>query len=432
MQPTDKEGRQISPLKYINTQVFDECDEVAVAVNEYFRSLDCRKLPPPSADSDVLQNIEMYENELSPKFLAEVDKLLCYLRSNSKPKKGFGTSAGGIDGPTLALLTEKYLEAINDPNAVPCLDSTWKLVSEARCKVITSQLVKEYKEEMDQEVANKFPMEQEEEDVVSGGAGDEKKLSLMGIHKRILQAKLAVLEQATRFLSPTTDTCTRDDWRKEVLDVLVGKIFTAEEDSITGEKVVTGGILHSYIKQNYDKSVELCTREFDYLYQQIRQRIDKELSIHGDDSAAISKKSLDKTSSSSSSSSSSSYTLEDYHRDRSQMQEDYNAKAVGPAKLEVWERKFEETKHDEWLVSKLPHYERKITDLASQLSSTEKEIKGCNRTIKKLRTEKNEVKKEWSDLQSKVAELEREKDQAVAEYTKLRRQAIRDGESCSH
>ena len=403
LQPADRNGKLVTPVEYLFNEVLDDTHETARALKGCFHSLDCLTLPPPTVDEDVLQHIELHEDQLSQKFVSRVTDLLKSLRDKVHIKSGFGSSEG-IDGPTLVLLIAKYLEAVNDPNAVPCLDSTWEAVTGIRLKAITNQLLKGYESDMDRQVLNYLPMEE-----TSG----EK--ALMSIHETTLKEKVTALLDAAKYLSPKLTVDSRATWEKELQDQFTTQIIVEEVDTSTGTKCVVGGILHSYLKRNYDMSLEYCAVKFNSLYQQIRQKIDSELSSHEKDGV---KRQVPPT-----------YTYNDYQDDKKTLQKEYFAAALGPAKHEVWRNKMEETKHDEWLIAKLPKFEHRIVDLTSQLTTTESELQRLSENVMALERERDNIKNQWANLQEQFTELSALKVQQEEQYTKERHQIIREGTS---
>lgn len=404
LQPTDRTGKVISPIEYLKNEVLDDTSETARALKGSFHSLDCLTLPPPTVDEDVLQHIELHEEMLSQKFISRVNDLLKYLREKVHIKQGFGSSEG-IDGHTLALLISKYLEAVNDPNTVPCLDTTWETVTSIRLKSIINQLLKSYESEMDKEVINYLPMEE-----VTTGNSTER--ALMSIHEIILNSKLKALINAAKYLSPKLDIDSRAKWEEELQEQFIAQIVVEEIDKKNGSKHVIGGILHNYIKCNYDKSLEFCVAKFNSLYQKIRQRIDSELSSHEREGL---KQQIPPT-----------YTYNDYKDDKRTLEQEYFAGAIGPAKEEVWRKKMEETKNDEWFIAKLPKFEHRIVDLTSQLSTTETELQKLGENVLALERERDAIKNEWTSLQQQFSELSEQKAQQEQKYIKERHQLIRE------
>lgn len=405
LQPADKSGKLVTPVEYLFNEVLDDTNETARALKGCFHSLDCLTLPPPTVDEEVLQHIELHEDKLSQKFVSRVSDLVKSLREKVHIKRGFG-SAEGIDGPTLALLITKYLEAVNDPNAVPCLDSTWETVTSIRLKAIMNQLLMSYESDMDKEIMNYLPMEE----MTTGNSGER---ALMHIHQTTLKAKVTALLDAAKYLSPKLDVDSRTTWEKELQEQFTSQIVMEEVDKTTGTNHIVSGILHNYLKCNYDKSLEYCVAKFNSLYQQIRERIDFELSSHEKDGI---KRQLPPT-----------YTYNNYQDDKKTLEKDYFAAAIGPAKQEVWRKKIEDTKHDEWLIAKLPKFEHRIVDLTSQLSTTEIELQKLTENVKSLERERDSLKNEWVSLQERFTELSEQKAQQTENQIKQRHQIIREG-----
>ena len=57
----------------------DKSDEVGRAIITFFPDIECKTLPLPHSDKDVIQNIAQHTNELNPDFKKEVQDFLRYL-----------------------------------------------------------------------------------------------------------------------------------------------------------------------------------------------------------------------------------------------------------------------------------------------------------------------------------------------------------------
>ena len=191
-----------TPQQYIMDTVFAQNKAVGEAIVTLFPSVDCKLLPMPSANPDILTHIEEYESKLEPLFKQGISSVIKYLRENVKEKHGF-THGQRVDGPALALLLEQYLEAVNTPGTVPCLENTWNTVVEMRCSQVIHSLVKEYECEMEQALHDKLPVEEEatpEED--SDPDQRQQQVFLMEVHSRILQEKEEKLLKEMKYVTP--------------------------------------------------------------------------------------------------------------------------------------------------------------------------------------------------------------------------------------
>ena len=94
---------------------FEESKEEKVgrAIITFFTKIECRLLPPPSEDKEVMKRVESNQSKLSEQFNTGVEELVTFLKCNVETKKVFGKGIL-IDGPTLAPLVEETIKAIND------------------------------------------------------------------------------------------------------------------------------------------------------------------------------------------------------------------------------------------------------------------------------------------------------------------------------
>ena len=110
-----------------------------------------------------------------------VDELVTFLKYTKIicTKKILNAAGTTCDGPTFAIFVTTITEAVNDPNSIPAIDSTWKTVVESRCKAVQEELVLEYSNTMKKrydEISKGGPLEE----VADKGAG-----SLMEIHDNL-------------------------------------------------------------------------------------------------------------------------------------------------------------------------------------------------------------------------------------------------------
>ena len=283
--PTDKQGQEIEPTEFLTKYVLSlskslresRINDIKSAILNYFPKVECKILPPPSADLQIMQNIETSQAELSEAFDRGVEDLLQYLLENVHPKQGFFPSSPPINGNTLVELAIQYIKAVNEPSTVPCLGNTWETVVSLRCSTIHAELIKEYEKEMEEAVAGKFPMDdvQDEQQQTT-----DRRPTLMGIHHRILTMKCESLCKQTMHLLPAEgNTGEGLESVQQQLQKFKQHIAEYESEEVThgNHKVaklrVKGGILFKFTKQNFDASFDHCTQLFDQLFQQIKKKV---------------------------------------------------------------------------------------------------------------------------------------------------------------
>ena len=325
--PSGPDGKPMSPTDYLITSVlkrgksFKEStsDMVGRAILTVFPTIECMTLPPPSADPSVMQDIVAKQDLLSPQFNKQLDELVEYVLQHIQPKKGFAQGKV-VDGPILAAMTTQYLEAVNNPDAIPCITNTWHAAVEIRCKNVMDQLVQEYAHEMEMRLVEVgFPTEEDS----PSDTDLMKPRTLLGIHRMILLEKSkSLLRQVGHFIGGSVPNAiesedvpvTRESLSAELEQHTA--IFANEDVAIGGQlvkkKTVTGGILFKFAQQNHAESRSHCLALFAELYKNIKEKMEK-----GDNS----------------------YTYENLERDLTAYQKEYYQRAVGPAKWEVYTEK---------------------------------------------------------------------------------------------
>ena len=149
--PVDDSGLEIPPTKYLKTKVLvrgkrftpTKSDDVSRAILSFFPTVECMTLPPPHADPSRMRDIASNEHLLEKRFNDKVHTLIQYLLQKVQPKKGY-IKGMCVDGILFAEMVIKYLESLNDPDSIPCLDNTWQSVVGQRCSAVTEELVAEY------------------------------------------------------------------------------------------------------------------------------------------------------------------------------------------------------------------------------------------------------------------------------------------------
>ena len=327
--PSGPNGEPMSSTDYLIKSVlkrgksFKEStsDIVGRAILTVFPTIECMTLPPPSADPSVMQDIVAKQDLLTPQFNKQLNELVGYVLQHVQPKKGLAQGKV-VDGPILVTMTTQYLEAVNNPDAVPCITDTWCAAVEIRCKNVLHKMVQEYAREIETKVAEVgFPMEEDSPIDTSL----MKPCTLLGIHRMILLEKCkSLLRQVGHFIGgsvPNTGPgegeltpITRESLSAELEQHTA--IFAKEDAEIEGQlvtkKTVAGGILFKFAQRNYAESHSHCLALFAELYKNIEQKMEKR---------------------------DNSYTYENLERDLMAQQKEYYQRAVGPAKWEVYTEK---------------------------------------------------------------------------------------------
>lgn len=100
----------------------DNDDEMQKSIRQcilsFFCAFDAETLPPPSTDPHVMQNIEnpLYQKEINPSFLQQVEYIKTRIFNNCAPKKGF--SGGSVISGSRKLNTLNSLFCARKPVCV--------------------------------------------------------------------------------------------------------------------------------------------------------------------------------------------------------------------------------------------------------------------------------------------------------------------------
>ena len=379
-----------TPQQYIMDTVFTQNKAVGEAIMTLFPSFDCRLLSSPNADPDILGDIENHESELETRFMNGVASLIDHLQESIEVKHGF-SHGHRVDGSTLVLLLEQYLEAVNTPGTVPCLQNTWNTVVEMRCSQVINGLVKEYEDEMEIALRDKLPVEEEATPrEVSDPDQRQQQVFLMEVHSQILRSKEEKLLKEMKYVTPAKNVLNPSaatQYKKELVKRLQSQIIEAKFDEMKGQ-IVTGGVILQFIRENYEKSHARCVECFNECSAPVMKILQ---SIKESDPETAAAPDAPR------------YTFQQFLEDRANLQVEYDARAVGPAKQKVWEEKLSGLKELEPLIKKLDGYQKKVHEDHQRLAE--------------LAIKKNELKDQVSQQKAYSSRLESDMDHLQTRLT---------------
>jgi len=334
--PVGETDDELSPTEYLKTQVLRRskkrlpttADIVAMAILSYFPTIECKTLPQPSADKAIILSIAEHQEELSDDFNTRIEEVIQFIKENVSAKRGFSDIS--VDGSTLVLLAQSYIADINQPGRVLALESSWHAMVNLKLKELQANLVVAYKSEMEAALTGKVPLEEyptdgDQYDSPENGSGEVrcKSETLMQIHDRILNPKRKILQDEIERLMPLDieGIDLLQEQRKMLMAEFERQIVEYEDvrhSSDGGEvitiRIVSGGILHSFVQRNKQKSHEFCTQLFASLLQPIQELIS---TLSPDESI----------------------TIEEFSSQIDEMLVEYRRKAIGPAVEEVYHMK---------------------------------------------------------------------------------------------
>ena len=317
---------------------FDETiqDKVGRAIHTFFSSVECLTLPPPSADLEVIHNIEKHTDKLEPKFNEGVKQLVAYLKAEVEVKTILNTGRPA-DGLMFSSLVEELVVALSEPSAVPVLNNTWMNVISLRVKQLQEMLVAEYKKKMATKIATVCQGNPLEED----RSPAEERQSLMDIHRETFSDVNDILiKELGRFLPPgmfesLTQQSVLDEFEKCLIECET-EIITYDKGVSAQKQKVVGGVLLVFVQENHKKSLAYCRSVFDRLYTPIKE------------------------TATCSSSSNPNYTFESLLDDLERLHDEYLQQAIGPAKWEVFEEKKQKCESDKQFFRQLTGYNQKL------------------------------------------------------------------------
>ena len=401
--PPGRDGKPMTPSDYLKTKVFkrgvsfdeSDSDKVGRAILTVFPTIECMTIEAPSTDPEVMQNIVLKQDCLNPRFNEQIERLVAYLLSHVRAKNGF-LEGKLVDGPLLAEIASCFLRAVNSPDAIPCITDTWQAAVELRCKKALEQMLEEYTQELEAKIKEVgLPMEEDSLD-----DGDvTKPCTLMGIHRSILLQKTELLlKQVGHFVGGpvlSADDSTPAFNRESLIAELekCTAVFAETDDSVSIEgfegrkKRLVGGILHNFAQLNYSKSRSHCQAVFEALYKQIEDKM-KEMEH---------------------------YTFKNLMGDLTALHQEYDEKAVGPAKWEVYTEKESFIKSQEENYKRLDGFKKKKFDADQKVAEEKAKNDRLNDSLNQVQVQ-----------MSKDAQLNKKRMEAMQEQHEIEMNRMRE------
>ncbi|XP_035693212.1 guanylate-binding protein 1-like isoform X1 [Branchiostoma floridae] len=288
---TDENGREIDPTQYLKTRVlargedFEETpgDMVGRAILTSFPSVECFTLERPSDNKQVMNNIADHTDKLNPEFNKGVETLIGLLLQKSRPKRGYykGSTVNGI---ALSLMVKQYVEAVNDPQAIPALDNTWRNTIQLMRSRAIEEAIQEYREEMAAGIATvsqgtdvQIILDEDIEDEM------DEALSLMSIHNKAFTKVTSCLLDNIGHLGIGSGDL--DEESEGVVREMQERLVRREERTIeyVGDDLVTrrqqgmvvvGGELYGFLQENRSRSRAFCTEMFNTFFEPVQKKIE--------------------------------------------------------------------------------------------------------------------------------------------------------------
>eukprot|EP00058_Branchiostoma_floridae_P008338 XP_002593826.1 hypothetical protein BRAFLDRAFT_75715 [Branchiostoma floridae] len=297
----DKNRKDMTPTEYLITKVLrrqgddDDIDEstsdkVGRAILSFFPSVECATLERPSGDREVMNNIAQHTDSLNPEFNEGVHDLVVTLLLKARAKRGYHKGST-VSGEALSIMAKEYVDAVNDPKAIPALDNTWQKTIELMQNSAIEEAVQQYNKRMEAQVAEaqrtengKVPLEENEATEDEINIKRRQQPTLMGLHRASVKKVTGMFLEKVGHFGITSENQGTDE-KKTVVDKMQKRLVQREERTVdyvaedgTSMKlegsVVTGGELFQYTQQNKELSKGFCQRLFERLLDQIEKHVE--------------------------------------------------------------------------------------------------------------------------------------------------------------
>ena len=234
------------------TPTSEDC--IVSAIIRLFPSIECRTLPRPSVDPKIVTSMSENVDLLEPAFKEELSVLVDYIRKGLKVKSFADKQCS--DGTILKESVEIFVKAVNSNGGLD-LETTYFTAAETALFHFSQQLIAEYKKEMENSLEGKYPVEE---------LSDDRSLeTLQSIHVSVAASKVEKFEQKLDHLFPSTsdeeDCAVMDERRKMLMTSLkdgICKFSNSIEDGVSQSIPIEDGALLLFKKKNYIASKRQC------------------------------------------------------------------------------------------------------------------------------------------------------------------------------
>ncbi|XP_035664885.1 guanylate-binding protein 2-like [Branchiostoma floridae] len=244
LKPPERNGKPLTPDEFLedmlkrkdgHTKSIRSHNEMTDAVKAFFPKRHLRMIPAPSIDTDVLSNLDkVTDNELQKKYMDTVGKLTHEIWNSGQVKR-----VNGDDIKTTGLIhaMKYYVDAINDPNAVPSVIGAHEAMVEGECRRASNECMKQFQKTVEKKIKPLMPTDEETcnrrittaaEDAVSKLTPDVGKWDKDGTWKEGLQEKMEAERLGLLKINGSKS--------KDVCEKIMG-----EADKSVRQKVESGG-----------------------------------------------------------------------------------------------------------------------------------------------------------------------------------------------
>lgn len=379
----ERNGKEFTLTEFLTTEVLggDNSDSMKAAVRktltQCFPTFECRALPRPSTERKVMVSVSTNLEKLDSLFNHGVDELITFVKADIKAKKVFDAAGAKCDGPTFAILVKEVTKAVNDdPQSIPALDSTWKLVIESRCRSVQERLLSEYcntiKYRYD-EASKGGPIEEVADHEL------EHKKSLIGIHDTLWSE---LRKQLNDELGPlltlkVTGECSLEMVTDQLEKQLIQTLWETDPSKQDRVKKVVGGALLPIADENRKRSWEFCNQLFTKLYTPIREQVQM---TGGEDG----------------------YTPDKLAADIKALVQEYDAKSVGPEKWKVYAAMETTIKQTKGLFQKHLH---EVIEYTKKEREAKEMFENLRNELRELKEKREQIKEKFDDFVKQQQEV---------------------------
>ena len=414
----DGEGGEMDPTDYIKKKVLsrsksfktDKSDEVGRAIITFFPDIECKTLPTPHSDEKIMQSIAQHTNDLNPKFQKGVQDFMAHLIAkvqNNGSKHGY-QKGSVITGTLLSGLLKEYVKAVNDPNAIPCLDNAWQNTVDLLRTKTMEELINKYKTFMTEKIkaasvrgGKTYPLEED---------GGNRGKTIMGLHDQILKALTKeLLEKVAHFGAGDVKDLKKNSedllaaFQKKIIQVRKKKAFTLDANGKRQEyegMEVSGGELLEFIRKNKTLSTEFCSKLYQELFTPIQLKVEHEIET---------------------------YTFKQLEADFINLNTEYLKRAIGPEKWNVlsdMDKKMVEAQKSNF--KKLKGYQERVMKERQKTKEAEIEARQKNEELKKLHQEAiRDKEKNAENLKNMQVNFQNQVDKLKEEEAKRREEEMK-------
>ncbi len=386
----DEAGNEMSPTDFIIKRVLkstgSRTDAIGEAILSFFPKVTCFVLPPPSLDKKIMKNIAEHEDKLNFEFNEGIEELIDILKNDIRPKQQFATG-GFLQGNALAHLVQQYIEQINSPSAIPVMEDAWECTVKVLNEETQTRLLNEYTKMMAKKIEDISKMGHPLEE---GGLTDDEtsnQHTILGIHHGIKKDLTNVLlEEVGHYCTAETGALSQISIVKEFvfkLEQLESKPY--EGPDIPASNIVkmdiVGGALLRFVKENHDRSRDYCEKLFNNLYEPIASKLPT-----------------------------GKYLFKEYMEDILYLRDQYNSRAIGPAKWEILESKNKFLEQEEVKLKQLEGYKAEI--IQAEKKHAEEQARN-NKEMELLRMQQQQVQQSSQALNESLAKMHKLHTQAL-------------------